>query len=538
MHNFIVSLAQLNFLVGNFKSNTSKIVQAINEAKKENVNLIVFPELSVCGATPCDLLFRADFIESCEKSISEIAAHCIGIAAIVGSPHYEDINGKRVLYNSAFFLADGKVKGINHKKNLNNSDVSYESRYFEKGTKNNKITYNNVEIDFVISDDIQYLNWSNQTSKICINIAATPFYKNKLETQKQLLIDAGNKLQMPIFYVNQLSAQPQLLFEGGSMMYDFKNNDLDVLPLFEESRKNYVVDLLSLTVTLPKTIDSHPLNCEISRIQSALIYGVREFFKNQNFSKAILGLSGGIDSAVVLTIAAKALGAENVKAILLPSKFSTSHSIDDAKKLALNLGVSYDIISIENTCDTIENTLQPYFKDTTFDTTEENIQARSRALLLMALSNKFEYILLNTSNKSEAAVGYGTLYGDLCGALSILGDLYKTDVYALAKHINKEKEIIPDNILTKEPSAELHHGQKDSDSLPEYSILDKILYQYIEAKKDINEIVNMGFDEDVVKRVVSLVNANEWKRFQAPPIIKLSEKAFGSGRLIPLIAKY
>ncbi|HNY08128.1 MAG TPA: NAD(+) synthase, partial [Bacteroidales bacterium] len=273
-------------------------------------------------------------------------------------------------------------------------------------------------------------------------------------------------------------------------------------------------------------------------IYQALIMGIRDYFSKMGFSKAILGLSGGIDSALTLVLAAQALGAENCRAVLLPSQFSSDHSINDAKALALNLGVPYDIIPIQEAFHSFEQSLQPLFHGLPFGLAEENIQARTRAVILMAIANKLGYILLNTSNKSEAAVGYGTLYGDMCGGLSVLGDVYKTEVFELAHYINCEKEIIPQNTIIKPPSAELRPNQKDSDSLPEYAILDQILYQYIELRKGPRELIAMGFDEAIVRRVLKMVNTNEWKRYQTPPILRVSPKAFGMGRRMPIVGKY
>jgi NAD+ synthase (glutamine-hydrolysing) len=374
---------------------------------------------------------------------------------------------------------------------------------------------------------------------VMINIAASPFSKKQLEIRQQVMIDNAQKYAMPLFYTNNIGAQTQLIFDGGSMVVDADGEIVDTLGYFKEARKNYrltitdigsiIQPLQTVTIDIPQTMQ---------RIYDALVTGIKEYFTKQGFKQAVLGLSGGIDSALVLALAVEALGNENVKAVLLPSRYSTDHSISDAVKLAQNLNVPYEIIPIEKTFSALEETLSTQFAGLPFSIAEENMQSRSRGVILMALSNKFGYILLNTSNKSEMAVGYGTLYGDMCGGLSVIGDLYKTEVFELCRYINRNTEIIPENIITKAPSAELRPDQKDSDSLPEYDLLDQILSLYIEERKGPNEIIASGFDETVVKRVLRMVNMNEWKRLQAPPVLRISSKAFGPGRRMPIVAKY
>jgi NAD+ synthase (glutamine-hydrolysing) len=329
-----------------------------------------------------------------------------------------------------------------------------------------------------------------------------------------------------------VGAQTELIFDGGSMALDSNGNTLLQLPFFEENIS--YCDTETFT-TCPLTIDA---GTKTERIYHALVLGIRDYFSKMGFTKAILGLSGGIDSAMVLVLAAEALGKENVLAVLLPSQFSSEHSVTDAMQLVENLGCNYEKIPIEPAFQSVGNSLKPVFLDKPFDVTEENIQARLRAVLLMAISNKLGYILLNTSNKSEAAVGYGTLYGDMCGGLSVLGDVYKTQIYELAQFINRNNEIIPQNTITKPPSAELRPGQKDSDSLPEYSILDEILYGYIEQKLSPDELIRNGYSPETVHRVLKLVNISEYKRYQAPPILRVSPKAFGMGRRMPIVGKY
>ncbi len=338
-------------------------------------------------------------------------------------------------------------------------------------------------------------------------------------------------------YVNQVGAQTELLFDGNSCALDSNGNTIALCKSFDED--TCLVDFNTehkLITSDSPVVKENP--SKTAQIHDALVMGIRDYFAKMGFSKAILGLSGGIDSAVTLALASEALGNKNVYAVLLPSEYSSGHSIDDAVALAKNLDCKYDIISIKDGFNAILGSLQPYYHELPFNVAEENIQARVRAVILMGLANKFGYILLNTSNKSEAAVGYGTLYGDMCGGISVLGDVYKTEVFELANYINRESEIIPLNSIVKPPSAELRPGQKDSDSLPEYDILDKILYNYIELRQSPADLIALGFDETTVKRVLRMVNMNEWKRNQTPPILRVSLKAFGQGRRMPIVGRY
>ena len=340
------------------------------------------------------------------------------------------------------------------------------------------------------------------------------------------------KYKTPLIYVNQAGAQTALIFDGGSMFLNEHGQIVEKCQFFSEDFK--IVDLNNPEMAYKSYDDIN----EIAKIHDALVLGIKDYYSKSGLSKAILGLSGGIDSAVTLVLAVKALGADNVMSILMPSQFSSGHSIDDAILSAKNLGSPYEILPVSSIYDAANKTLESVFKGKSFDLAEENLQARIRALLLMAYSNKFGHVLLNTSNKSEAAVGYGTLYGDMCGAISVLGDIYKTQVYQLAHYINKDSEVIPYNTIIKAPSAELKFDQKDSDSLPEYDILDKILFEYIENALTVKQIVALGYDEILTKRIIRLVNINEFKRFQSPPILRVSPKAFGNGRQIPIVAKY
>lgn len=540
-----IALAQLNYHIGNFERNEGQIINSILKAKKSGVDLVVFAELAISGYPPRDFLEFEDFIDKCLLGIERIAKHCESIAAIVGGPaRNPDKKGKR-LFNTAFFLANGKVQSNHYKSLLPNYDIFDEYRYFEPNSIFEVVNYMGKKLAITICEDLwnigdDLLYRSNpmdelekQNPDIIINIAASPFHYNQAKQRKDKLLQNVEKYKHPLFYVNHVGAQTELLFDGGSLVINSEGQIVDEMAYFMEDLKIYDTEKLE-----PKTESKKLPSSKIALIHDGLVMGVKNYFQKLGFQKAILGLSGGIDSAVTLVIAAKALGPENVRAILLPSQYSSGHSVDDAVQLAKNLGVPYDIIPIKDSYDSFDETLKPYFKDLPFNIAEENIQARIRGLILMALSNKFGYIVLNTSNKSEAAVGYGTLYGDMNGGLSVLGDVYKIEVFELARYMNLKGEVIPINTITKPPSAELRPDQKDSDSLPDYEILDEILLQYIENRKGPDEIIKMGFDKDIVNKTLKLVNINEYKRYQTAPTLRVSPKAFGMGRRMPIVAKY
>ena len=546
------ALAQLNYHVANFEFNTEKIIDAIENAKKQGAELVVFSELAVCGYPPYDFLERKEFVESCENMVDEIALHCDGIAAVVGAPSINPESKGKNLFNSAFFLADGRIKAVTHKTLLPNYDVFDEYRYFEPNSSFELIEYKGKKIALTVCEDL----WDEQPvansfarSKLytkspmeelmnlspdfVVNIAASPFSYSQIDIRRQIVENKAKKHGVPVVYVNQVGGNTDLVFDGNSMVVNNRGDVVMQLKGFEED-----LQVIEIDEVKDKDAIEFGVPDKIKSIEDALVLGVKDYFAKMGFKKATLGLSGGIDSAVTVVIAVKALGAENVRVLLLPSKYSSDHSIKDAVDLAENLGIQYDIVPIKDIVSAFDKTLEPLFKGLEPGVAEENIQARIRGTLLMALSNKFGHILLNTSNKSEAAVGYGTLYGDMNGGLSVLGDVYKTDVFKLAWYMNRDEEVIPVNTIVKPPSAELRPDQKDSDSLPDYDILDKVLYRYIELKQSPKEIIAEGFDEAVVGRAVRLVNMNEYKRYQTPPIIRVSSKAFGIGRRMPLVAKY
>lgn len=556
-----IALAQQNYHIGNFESNTRKIIDGINWAKGQGADLVVFSELCVCGYPPRDFLEFEDFISKCYQAIDEIKQHADTIGVLIGAPDRNPVREGKDLFNAAYLLHNKEIKGIAHKTCLPNYDVFDEYRYFEPAYDWNIIEFLGKRLAVTICEDIWNLGDNplyrncpmdelmKQKPDVMLNLSASPFDYTHVEDRKAIVKLNTSKYQLPMLYCNCVGSQTEIVFDGGSLVFDKNSNLIRQLPLFEETME--VFDLQDDgTFTLPVSVLSKDLpdaefnpseldyNLCTAEIYSAIIIGIRDYFTKMGFTKAILGSSGGIDSAVTLALACEALGKENVRAVLMPSQFSTGHSVSDAGQLSKNLGNPYDIVPIRNIYDSFLNELKPVFNDLPFSVAEENIQSRTRGNLLMAIANKFGYILLNTSNKSELATGYGTLYGDMAGGLGVLGDCYKMQVYALAKYINRDKEIIPENILSKPPSAELRPGQKDSDSLPDYAILDRILYQYIERRQGPKEIKSQGFEPALVDRVLRLVNINEYKRNQFCPIIRISPKAFGVGRRVPIVGKY
>ena len=556
-----ISIAQQNYHIGNFESNTAKIINAIEQAKKENADLILFSELCVSGYPPRDFVEFNDFINKCYKAVDEIRQHADTIAVLIGSPaRNPNIEGKE-LFNAAFFLYEKEIKAEIHKTLLPTYDVFDEYRYFEPAFDWKIVEFKGKRLAITICEDIWNLG-DNPLYRICpmdillqqkpdvmLNLSASPFDYTHHEDRKATIKLNVLKYKLPMFYCNTVGSQTEIVFDGSSLVFDKDGNICKMLPMFEEAFETVVLNddgtidapVIEHAAYLPNAeLDIRDFNPELNMhmIREALLLGIRDYFKKMGFTKAILGSSGGIDSALVLTLACEALGSENVRAILMPSPYSSDHSVKDAEQLSKNLNNPYDIIRIDAVYEDFLKTLKPVFNDLPFSVAEENIQSRTRGNLLMAIANKFGYILLNTSNKSELATGYGTLYGDMAGGLSVLGDCYKMQIFALAKFINRDKEIIPNNILTKAPSAELRPGQKDTDSLPDYAILDTILYQYIERRLGPGEIKALGFDAALVDRVLKLVNTNEYKRNQFCPIIRISEKAFGVGRRVPIVGKY
>lgn len=541
-----ITIAQLNFHIGNFEGNLQKMLHAVEQAKTEGSDLICFSELATCGYPPRDFLEFEDFIELAKKAVASLAQAARDIAIVVGSPSKNPVPEGKDLFNSAYFLANGEIKHLQHKALLPTYDIFDEYRYFEPATEFKVVEYKGKRIALTVCEDIWNIGNENPLYRTCpidemmpqkpdliLNLSASPFHYNQANTRIGIVKANVERYGIPMFYVNHAGAQTEIIFDGGSLVVSPNGKVFDELPYFKEVIRSYQLE----EVMLGKQ-NKEQTKDKIQLIHDAIVTGIRDYFGKLGFKKAILGLSGGIDSAVTAVMAARALGDDNVRVVLMPSQFSSDHSVNDARELAENLGVQYEIVPIEGIYKSFEEVMKPHFWAQPFNITEENIQARSRAVVLMAFSNKFGHILLNTSNKSEAAVGYGTLYGDMCGGLSVIADLYKTEVYDLAEYINKDREVIPKNTITKPPSAELRPDQKDSDSLPDYEILDKILYEYIENRQGPQDIIEMGYDEALVKRILRLVNINEFKRYQTPPILRVSSKAFGMGRRMPIVGKY
>jgi NAD+ synthase (glutamine-hydrolysing) len=548
-----IALAQLNYKIGDIENNERKIIEEIEKAKEQKVDLILFSELAVTAYDPQDWLEFENFIDKAQKAIERIKNVCDGIVAIVGAPTINKTGIGKRLYNSAIVMEDKEIKKVINKTSLPTYDIFWDYRYFEPNRTFELVEICGKQVGITICEDIwDVQEFTNDfiaknpyrlspveelvklNPDLILNLSASPFAHDKDEARKNTVISKAKEYKMPFVYVNQVGANTDIIYDGGSFACNNKGDLVEELNYFEEDFRVIDSDLLykaSSFVSEPKEV--------YSKIEKALVLGIRDYFKKTGLKKAILGLSGGIDSALVLVLLQRALGAENVKSVLMPSKYSSDHSISDSIELSENLGTAYDIISIEDAVDSFERTLAKSFQGTQVDVTEENIQARSRGVILMAYSNKFGFALVNTSNKSEVAVGYSTLYGDMNGALSILGDLYKTHVYGLSRFINKDKEIIPWNIITKPPSAELRPDQKDSDTLPDYDLLDAMLYKFIEEQKSRKQICEeLDTNMELVNRITSMVHRAEFKRFQTPPILKITSKSFGTGRRIPIVSDF
>ena len=556
-----ICIAQQNYHIGNFEQNTKKILSAIETAKNQGADLILFSEMSICGYPARDFVEFEDFINQCYNSIDLIKQAADTIGVLIGSPARNPNKKGKDLFNAAFFLYEQKMVAEIHKTLLPTYDVFDENRYFEPADEWKVIEFKGQKLAITICEDIWNLGdnplyricpmdkMMDQNPNILLNLSASPFDYTHDEDRKATIKANVLKYKIPLFYCNAVGSQTEIVFDGSSLVFDKDANLCGALPMFESA-------LATFECNADGTINAHilePANrvpnkelnpitliptLNIKQVYQALVLGVKDYFNKMGFTKAIIGSSGGIDSAVTLAIACEALGKENVHAVLMPSPYSTDHSVNDAVALSQNLNNKYDIIPIKEVYEQFLATLNPLFKDLPFSLAEENIQSRSRGNILMAIANKFGYILLNTSNKSELATGYGTLYGDMAGGLGVLGDCYKLQVYELAKYINRHQEIIPTNIITKAPSAELRPNQKDSDSLPDYAVLDQILYQYIEKRANPNDIKALGFDHALVDRTLKMVNNNEYKRNQFCPIIRISPKAFGVGRRMPIVGKY
>jgi NAD+ synthase (glutamine-hydrolysing) len=541
-----VGLAQLNTIVGDLDGNRRKILAAYDQLVAEGAELVVFPELIVTGYPPRDLLLRERFLQDAEDSLETIAREIGEVPALIGTVRRNPAARGRVALNAAAWCEHGVVKHWAQKCLLPTYDVFDEDRYFEAASAPSVIEWKGHRIGLTICEDI----WTGplvETSRhyateplaqlakekidLLLNLSASPWSHGKDSRRREIVDAAAAQVGAPIVYVNAVGGNDELVFDGHSLVA-FPDGRLHAgLAPFEEDCR--VIDLEGDSYE-----DARFERSEMADIWSALVLGVRDYAHKTGFQRGLIGLSGGIDSALVAAIAAAALGPENVIGISLPSKISSQHSRDDAARLAANLGIRYETLPIAEIVQSAEATLAPLFSGRKTDVTEENIQARARGLLLMAVSNKFGALLLTTGNKSEVSVGYCTLYGDMCGGLAVISDVPKTKVFALCRWLNREREVIPWNTISKPPSAELRPDQKDEDSLPPYDLLDAILQRYVEEGQTRAELVAAGYDEAIVKDVARKVDLNEYKRKQMAPGIKITPLAFGVGRRIPIVQKY
>ncbi len=549
-----LGLAQLNSTVGDLAGNRHRIVDAYSRLVAQGAQLVVFPELAVCGYPPRDLLFKRRFVSDVADSLAEIAAAVGAVPALVGVVEANTSGKGRPFFNSAAFCYRGRVAAVARKCLLPTYDVFDEDRYFEPATAPSVIEHAGRRIGITICEDI----WTHpslstrrlyggrtpleqlaeQQCDFLVNLSASPWFSSKEALRQNLVVgDAARALGCPVAYVNAIGGNDELIFDGRSLLCDARGTPVATLAAFEEDWRVVALPTASASrVSMPAP--SPTAREEMKDMFAALVLGLRDYAHKSGFRQALIALSGGIDSAVVAVIAAAAFGPENVIGVSLPSAISSGHSREDARLLAANLGLRFETIPIADVVAACESALGSLFAGRPRDVAEENIQARVRGVLMMALSNKFGALLLTTGNKSEMAVGYCTLYGDMCGGLAVISDVFKMQVYALARWINRDREIIPRSSIDKPPSAELRPNQTDQDSLPPYEILDEILRGYVEEGLSRRDLVERGFASDVVNEVVRKVDLNEYKRKQAAPGLKITPLAFGVGRRIPIVQKY
>jgi len=528
-----IALAQLNFKIADFEKIQEKIIEKIKLAKAQGAHLVVFSELAIGGSPALDFYRSADFMGKVQDVFHAIRKACEGIDCIIGMPHQDTETGS--LSNAALLISDGVVKGKVTKKKLDQYGEVAESPYFIAGEGSSVFESNGTSFILAFGSDLPVLSKTAHPAFL-LSLNNMPFSYMEHGGRLATLKDLTAKLQIPVIELNQVGAQGSLIFDGRSMILSAEGELLGELEAFEEDFK--IIELSANGLSGVENRPEHSEHHEIALIHRALVFGIRDYFEKNGFRKALIGFSGGLDSSLVGALACEALGAENVKGVLMPSMYSTDHSVKDAQDLAANLGCESEIVPIKEAYDVFKKLLDPVFRDAPEDVTEQNIQARVRAVILMSISNKENSIVLNTSNKSEAAMGYGTLYGDLVGSLSVLGDVYKSQIFEIAKYMNRNGVIIPENTISKPPSAELAPGQKDSDAIPEYHILDPILFQLIEKGQRPKDIIDFGFDSYEVGRVVSIMGRVGFKLFQTPPALRVSPKAFGSGYQLPLVANF
>lgn len=550
----IIRLEQVNPTIGDISGNIALIEEAMAHAEADNVDLLVLPELVVCGYPPMDLIERQAFLDAIFQANDRIVTNSTDTAVLFGTATPNRGAGRKC-FNSAILAQNGEKVTEVHKTLLPTYDVYDELRYFETNSTFECIEFKGTKIGITVCEDIwhnfelSYLTYDvnpakeliEKGAKAIFNLSASPYTRNKPQSRQRMLQQHAERLEVPIFYANQVGGNTELVSDGDSMAIKSNTEVVGRAPLFEES---YIdLDWQPEADTL-ENIGSAPANIpkKIAQMFSALKLGLQDYLNKTGIAEdVVLGLSGGIDSALVAAIATEALGAENVVGITMPSEFSSEGSVTHSQQLAQNLGIELHEIAVKDLYNQFNTTLKPLFKDATFGVAEENLQPRIRGTLLMAYSNKFGNMLLNTGNKSELATGYCTLYGDMAGGLGVIADLYKLEVFEMARWLNEEyysEEIIPSAIINKPPSAELRPDQKDADSLPKYDILDPILEAYIEKQHSVAEIAEQGFDIDTVREIVALVDRNEYKRFQAVPALKVSDKAFGTGRRWPLVQRW
>lgn len=540
-----IALAQINTTVGDLAGNEAKILAAYRRGADAGVDLVVFPELATSGYPPRDLLLRRHFVQQNLEVLNRLAAATGNTGMLVGFVGRNEQGVGREATNSTALLQNGKILATRSKTLLPTYDVFDEDRYFEPATENSVTEFNGQKVGLTICEDM----WNDEDfwdarrykknppaqlvaagATILFNNSASPWHLGKNETRYKMLSQLAQKTQRPVIYCNLVGGNDELVFDGASMAFNESGQLIAHGKLFEEDFVVFDLDAAQPVVA--------PAMCDEEKVYRALVLGLRDYIHKCGFKSAVLGLSGGIDSALTAVIAVEALGKENVRGVSLPSQFSSQGSLDDARILAANLGIRYDVIAIQPAFEATRKQLAEVFAGLKEDVAEENIQARLRGIILMAMSNKFGSLLLTTGNKSEMAVGYCTLYGDMNGGLAVISDVPKMMVYRISKWVNREREIIPSASITKAPSAELRPNQTDQDSLPPYEILDEILEQYVVNLKGTREIIAMGFDEATVKRVVRLIDLSEYKRRQAAPGLKVTSKAFGVGRRIPIAQRY
>ncbi len=538
-----IALAQINPTVGAILDNTQKIIQAIELGRVRGAELIVFPELSVCGYPPEDLLFLSGFVTAIEEALEKIIKIAEGITVILGCVRENRLGGEKMLFNSAAIIQNCRLLGFYDKILLPTYDVFFERRYFEPGGVIPIWEVGDKKIGVTICEDmwqhakaVEYTSYSRDPIQelvahkpdLLVNLSASPYYMKRMEARLHVCRTAVATLQCPLAFCNQVGGNDSLIFDGFSLFMDEEGRILKTANGFQE-------DLLVLDLNARRRVEAMQSD-PTKDLFEALVLGIRDYFYKSGFKKACLGLSGGIDSALVAVLAQAALGKENVLALILPSRYSTTESYQDANRLIKNLGIHSEELSIEKPFETFLELLAPYFAEKKTDVTEENLQARIRGNILMAFSNKFGYLVLSTGNKSELAMGFSTLYGDMCGGLGVLSDVTKEQIYVLAHYINREKEVIPSSVICRPPSAELRYNQKDTDTLPDYAIVDRVLEGYVEDYLSPEEIAKRNnLPIELVKTLIEKIHFNEYKRRQAPPGLRVTKKAFSAGRRFPIV---